>query len=207
MCKNYAPFWESRVLLPPGETSLVCFQHIKIEFNLPALFGQKSGWVHYVLRSRLSKTFSLPGKWWQGLCWRCRRRTSCGDESLPVHTSWGKTTVDFTKVRSTSGDRIGYWLEFDPTLTLYSFNYSKKNLFWCFKCRLLLLFLHPDPVIRGICQKPQCPKDCVVTEWTDWSPCKPYCLGKQTRPAKRERNNLNAAMEGGAFDSMTPIII
>lgn len=32
-----------------------------------------------------------------------------------------------------------------------------------------------------ICQKPQCPKDCVVTEWTDWSPCKPYCLGKQTR--------------------------
>ena len=99
MQKLYAPFtfWEPRVLLPPGETSLVCFQHIKIEFNLPALFGQKSGWVYYVLRSRLSKTFSLPGKWWQGLCWRCRRRTSCGDESLPVHTSWRKTTVDFTK--------------------------------------------------------------------------------------------------------------
>ena len=102
-----------------------------------------------------------------------------------------------------------YWLEFDPTLTLYSFNYSKKkHLFWCFKCRLLLLFLQIQwfelNLCWGICQKPQCPKDCVVTEWTDWSPCKPYCLGKQTRPAKRERNNLNAAMEGGAFDSMTP---
>ena len=34
----------------------------------------------------------------------------------------GKTTVDFTKVRSTSGHRIGDWLEFHPTLTLYSFN-------------------------------------------------------------------------------------
>ena len=38
------------------------------------------------------------------------------------------------------------------------------------------------PAFSGTCQKPQCPKDCVVTDWSAWSPCKPYCLGTQTRP-------------------------
>ncbi|CAE7454323.1 Hmcn1 [Symbiodinium sp. CCMP2456] len=43
------------------------------------------------------------------------------------------------------------------------------------------------------CNEQMCPVDCVMTEWTDWSPCDPFCNGTQ----KRERNITTHAAYGG----------
>ncbi|CAE7555101.1 Hmcn1 [Symbiodinium pilosum] len=43
------------------------------------------------------------------------------------------------------------------------------------------------------CNEQMCPVDCVMTDWTDWSPCDPFCNGTQ----KRERNILKHAAYGG----------
>ncbi|CAE7251463.1 SSPO [Symbiodinium natans] len=43
------------------------------------------------------------------------------------------------------------------------------------------------------CNEQMCPVDCVMTDWTDWSACDPFCNGTQ----KRERNITTHAAFGG----------